>query len=144
MGSILLSLRDIGLSDGQCRGIFENPSDVHFATTFISNHPYMFINNKNEFQPVNNHTETSAITIPTTNQRRKQPRRSLVPESEKMKKKEKTQKPITVALPTTVEDSTPLKTVADLYVPSEARKNAKPQKGCGFCGSKENEEQVTN
>ena len=92
MGSILLSLGDIVFYDGQCKVIFENPSDVHFATTFISKHRFMFINNKNSFQPVNNHNDTSAITIPTTIQRRKQPHRQLVPESEKMKKKAKTQK----------------------------------------------------
>ena len=74
MGSILLSLKNIRLSDVQCKGIFENPSDIHFATTFISKHSSIFTNNKNAFQPVNNNTETSATTIHTTNQMRKQPR----------------------------------------------------------------------
>ena len=96
----------------------------------------MFMNNNNAFQSVNNHTDTSAITIQTTNQRRKQPHRRLVPERENTKKKAKTQKKITVDPPTTAEDSPPLEKFADLSVPSEARKNAKPQKGCGFCGSK--------
>ena len=87
MWLIILSIRDIGLSDDQCKGSFENPRDVHFATTFIHKHHSMFMNNKNGFQPVNNHTETSEINIPTTTQRRKQPRRRLVPEGERMKKK---------------------------------------------------------
>ena len=86
MGSILLSLRDIILSDGKCKGIFENPGDVNFPTTFVSKHIYMFMNNKNAFQPINNHTETYAITIPTTTQIRKTCCQ-LVPESEKMEEK---------------------------------------------------------
>ena len=89
VGPILLSLREIGLSDGQCKGIFENPIDVHFATTFISKHFSLFMNNKNEFQPVNSYNGTSAITIPTINQRRKQPCHLLVTESENMKEKTK-------------------------------------------------------
>ena len=83
----------------------------------------MFMNNKNIFQPVNNHTETSEITIPTTTQSRKQPRRRLVPESDKMKKKAKTQKKITVDFPKIAEDLPPLEIFIDLSVPSEARKN---------------------
>ena len=144
VGPILLSLREIGLSDGQCKGIFENPIDVHFATTFISKHFSLFMNNKNEFQPVNSYNETSAITIPTINQRRKQPCHLLVTESENMKEKPKTQKQITVAFPTTAEGLPHLETFANLSVPSKARKNAKPQKGCGFCGGKGKGEQATN
>ena len=65
----------------------------------------MFMTNNNAFQPVNNHANTSAITIPAKTQKIKQPYCRLVPESEKMKKKAKTQKQITVAFPTTSEDS---------------------------------------
>ena len=49
----------------------------------------MFMNNKNSFQPVNNNTETYAITIPTKTQRIKQPRRQLVPEIYNIRKKKR-------------------------------------------------------
>ena len=104
----------------------------------------MFINNKNSFQSKDNHTDTSVITNTTITQSIKQPRHQLVPESEKMKNKTKTKKQIRAAFPTTPEDSPPLKTFADLSIPSKVRKNTKPQKGCGFCCIKWKGEQVKN
>ena len=54
------------------------------------------------------------------------------------------QKQITVAFPTTPEDSSPLGIFGDVSVHYKVRKNAKPQKCCGLCGIKEKGKQVTN
>ena len=92
MGSIISSLRDIGLYDVKCKGIFENPDDVYFETTFIPKHCSMFMKNNNKFQPVDNHNDTSEITITNTTQRRKQQHFWQVTEIKNMKKKAKKQK----------------------------------------------------
>ena len=95
----------------------------------------MFMNNKNSFQPVNNNTETYAITIPTKTQRIKQPRRQLVPESEKMKKNQRRRKNHR-SFPNNNIRLTTSQKISGLSVTSETGVNEKPKKGCGFCGSK--------
>lgn len=134
MGSIMLSLRAAGLSDGQTLDdIFDKGKDIDSSSrTLIYNHRSMISKNRNTFQPVANpDVNTLTNTSPTATQLKKQSRCRLIPHCEKMKKKAKT----------VIQNTVGCKTISVLL---DARKNSKIHGGCSFCGSKEKGERIVN